>query len=131
MMVPKTTPVPRAMEHVRQRLERWRGTRAYRRSPIPKTLWAAAVRVAQEHGLYTTARTLRLDYTSLKTRVGAAAAPEGPSPTFIELPPAASAVCECVIELDGPRGGTLRVQIKGAAPDLVALSRVVWMGRRA
>ena len=42
-MPPVGTPVvPVKMEQARQRLERWRSTRAHR-SPIPEPLWALAV----------------------------------------------------------------------------------------
>ena len=66
MIAKETTSVPVALEKVRRRLERWRRTRTYRRSPIPAALWSAAVAVARQHGLYTTSRVLRLDYTALK-----------------------------------------------------------------
>ena len=50
--------VPRSIERVRQRFERWRATRRpHRRSPIPPALWAAAITVARQHGLCPTART--------------------------------------------------------------------------
>jgi hypothetical protein len=47
--------------------------------------------------------------------------------TFLELvPPQAAGLAECLIELEGPRG-KMRIQWKGdTAPDLVALSRIVW-----
>jgi hypothetical protein len=123
------TTLPKSIERVRQRLEHWRQTRTHRHSRIPDPLWAAAVAIARQHGLSVTARLLRLDYTALKRRVAAATGrAETAPPTFIELPPP-PAGGECLIELEAPRGGTLRVQIKGAVPDLVALSRMVWTGR--
>jgi hypothetical protein len=65
----RDTPVtPVKMEQARQRLERWRSTRAHR-SPIPEHLWTRAVELARQHGICATARTLRLDYTRLKTRL--------------------------------------------------------------
>ncbi len=129
-MIAKETPsVPVAMEKVRGRLERWRSTRAARRAPIPAALWAAAVRVARRHGLYLTARTLRLDYTALKQHLQAAdaRATVPASPTFVEFAPlpVPTSPCDCVIEIEAPRGGRMRVQVKGV-PDLVALSRAVW-----
>ena len=41
-----TPVVPVKMEQARQRLERWRSTRAHR-SPIPEPLWALAVQLAR------------------------------------------------------------------------------------
>jgi hypothetical protein len=121
-----------AMERVRQRLEQWRRTRTPRRSPIPATLWAAAVALAGQHGLYTTSRLLRLDYTALKRRMSTAGdravAAASWRPTVIELSPAPG-LCPCVIEIESPCGGRLRVQVpQVTVPDLVALTRGVWSG---
>jgi hypothetical protein len=71
-MKPVNTPVlPVKMEQARQPLERWRRTRPHR-SRIPEPLWAVAVELGRQHGIYATARTLRLDYTRLKARLTAA-----------------------------------------------------------
>ena len=129
-MTVRTAPMPLAMERVRQRFERWRRTRTPRRSPIPDALWAAAVALARRHGLYATSRRLRLDYTALKKRMPAGDGTVAPaSPTFVELPPALGPCAACVIEIEGPHGGRMRVQLPGVPlPDLVALTRVVWSG---
>jgi hypothetical protein len=126
----QTAPIPITLERVRQRFEQWRRTRTPRRSPIPAALWSAAVAVARQHGAYATARALHLDYTALKTRMPAAAdrtaAPA--APTFVELPPVLG-TGTCLIEIESPCGGTMRVHVNGATlPDLVALTRVVWSG---
>ena len=118
----------RRLQSVRRHLERWRQTRAYSRAPIPGTLWAAAVSLARQHGLYRTARALRIDYGGLKTHVeradGVQAAPG--RPTFVELAPLTGRpVGECVIELEAPRG-PIRVRVSGVAvADLVALTRAL------
>ena len=118
---------------VRRRLERWRQTRPHQRAPIPEALWAAAVALAQQHGLYQTARALPINYGALKAH--AARANHGEQaplrPTFVELAPVpAGPVHECVIELDAPRG-TSRVRVSGlAVADLVALVQVLG-GREA
>jgi hypothetical protein len=113
---------------VRQRLERWRRTRAYARAPIPAALWAAAVMLARQHGLYRTARALRLDYGALKAHIERADGVEDAAgqPTFVELGPVtAPQVNECVIELDAPRG-TTRLRVSGVTvADLVALTRAL------
>jgi hypothetical protein len=106
--------------------------------PLPEALWAAAAAAAREHGVFQTAKVLRLDYSKLKRMAAVAppivrpAAKLPPGATaFVELtpPPAASSGldrAECVIELDGPRG-RMRIQWKGAAAsDLAALSRALW-----
>jgi len=113
---------------VRRRLERWRQTRPHQRAPIPAAVWAAAVVLARQHGVYQTARALPLSYGALKAHVdrtnrGAEATPR---PTFVELTPVpARPVSECVIELDAPRG-TTRVRVSGlTVADLVALTRAL------
>ena len=83
------------------------------RLPIPQRLWTAAVELAREHGIFHTAKALRLDYSKLKQllessgavkRSGATRAAgvksrrirsEAP-PSFMELlasPTAAAVVC--------------------------------------
>lgn len=136
MGIRKTREVPRRLESVRRRIERWRRSREVR-SPIPDSLWAAAVRMASAYGMNRTARTLRLNYYGLKKRVeqqeagvvGAAGA-EGEVP-FIELAPLPSpGVCECLLELEKVGGARMRIQLKGIAmPDLAALSQAFWDGQ--
>src|SRR5215831_11460059 len=109
-MITPDTPLNPTLEQTRQQLEHWRSTRACR-SRVPEALWAAAVGLARQHGLYPTARTLRLDYTRLKERVESAGEGEGrPSrpareglPAFVELRAAPStAATECEIEWERP-----------------------------
>jgi hypothetical protein len=95
---------------------------------MPATLWAAATALARQHGLYTTARTLRLDYGSLKNRLDTAGRGRGPSPAFVELaaaPP--TGLGPCVIDLAASRGRRLRVEVTGVTmADLVLLTQVAW-----
>jgi len=123
--------IPDEMEQARQQLEAWRSTQRPR-CRIPDTLWARAAQLASQHGLYLTARTLRLDYTRLKKLVPSAR-PERKAaelPAFVELmaPPAVH-IPECVVELKGA-GRRMRIQIKGmTTAELVGLSRMVWDGK--
>jgi hypothetical protein len=128
-MTTKTLPeVPVGMQRIYRRFERWRSSHRGR-LPIPKGLWAAAAEVAREHGVFRTAKTLRLEHGKLK-RMVASAKPtvrRAPAPAgFLELvSPQAASPTECVIELEGPRG-KIRIQWKGTAPDLAGLSRTLW-----
>lgn len=117
--------VPAGMQKTYRRFERWRSSHPGR-LPIPKGLWASAVEVAREHGVFRTAKVLRLDYGKLK-RIAASAPPAVHPATFLELgPPPVADSSECLIELEGPRG-KMRIQWKGAtAPDLASLSRALW-----
>jgi len=141
MSLLKTPVVPVKMEQARQQLERWRSTRAHR-SPIPEPLWAAAVQLARQHGIFATARALRLDYTRLKAGVESAPRTSGvrskrsppasrrvAPPAFVELiAPRPRSSPECRVELEGPRG-RMRIELQGiTTADLVALSRALSQG---
>ena len=131
-MTSKTNTAAVDIEEVRRQLEEWRGSHA-RRARLPEQLWAAAVAVARQQGLYQTARALRLDYTRLKQRLqGSAGAKASALPAFVELiAPGGTNVSEWVVEMEGRRGGKVRIQWKAAVPpDLVGLSRILW-GRQA
>ncbi len=116
------------LEKTQRRIARWRETRPYRGAAMPAALWAAAVALARQHGLYTTARTLRIDYGSLKKRLDAARTGRVPSPAFVELPAARpTGLGPCVIDLEGRRGGRMRIEVTGVTmADLVTLTRVAW-----
>ena len=120
------------LEKTRRRITRWRETRTHRGAPMPATLWAAAIALARQHGLYTTARALRVDYGSLKKRLDAAGAGCVPSPAFIELPAARpTGLGPCVIDLHGARGRRMRIEVAGVTvADLVTLTQVAWARAR-
>ena len=126
---PISNRVSAPLEAVSRRLTRWRKTRKLR-SPIPEALWCAAAIAAQKCGLHRTARTLHLDYYSLKKRLETAGRdcsrrPEL-KPAFVELVSPMPNFPECTVELEHPRGTKMRIHLKGAAPDLVGLTSVFW-----
>ena len=116
------------LEQTRRRITRWRETRTHRGAPMPAALWTAALALARQHGLYTTARTLRLDYGSLKKRLDAAGTGRVSSPAFVELPAARpTGLGPCAIDLEAPRGGRMRIEVTGVTvADLVTLTQVAW-----
>lgn len=90
---------------------------------------SCAIVGGRRHGLNRTAGALHLDAHKLKSMADARRSVV--PPTFVEVAaaPLVAGGCECTVELDGPRGGRLRVTLRGAMPpDVVALSRVVWGG---
>jgi hypothetical protein len=96
--------------------------------PLPEKLWASAAQIAREHGVFRTAKILRLEYGKLKRMVEGitpSARLVPPAATFMELvPPQGVGLPECVMELEGLRG-KLRIQWKGAtASDLAGLIRM-------
>ena len=117
------------LQQTRRRIVRWRETRTHRGAPMPTTLWTAAVVLARQHGPSTTARTLRLDYGSLKKRLDTAGPGRVPPPAFVELPTAARppGLGSCVIDLAAPRGRRLRIEVTDVTmADLVMLTQVAW-----
>ena len=120
------TEVPEAMQEVAEQFEQWRRSHSGRR-PIPEALWNRAADLARQYGVFRTSKVLRLDYSKLKRQMTPATAPvPAPPPTFVELLAPHPSACECIIELEGPRG-KMRIEWKGATvPDLCGLSRARW-----
>ena len=83
--------------------------------------------LARQHGLYSVAHPLRLDYVQLKKRLGGAPSlrKKATKPAFVELITTSPAVVsECVVEFESSLGGKMRIQWKGsAAPDWASLLR--------
>jgi hypothetical protein len=133
----KTGDLPADLENTRRRLEQWR-QRHQAPTPLPESLWAQAVKLAGRYGVSRTARALRVGYYSLKDRVeketdaSAAGSPTRSEAAFLELAVSPHrGVGECILEWEDAGGGKMRVHLKGVeVPDLVALSRSFWEGRR-
>jgi hypothetical protein len=127
-MKPTKSPRPLALERIRQRLERWRRTRAHPRAPIPERIWADAVALARQQGLYQTARALPIHYGGLKQHLEAADRTVGASARsgFVELRPRnPTGDDDCVIEVEGLRT-TVRLRLRRVElPDLAQLSRAI------
>jgi hypothetical protein len=123
--------VPAALGRVQRKMERWR--RRHRpRAPLPEELWREAAALACAHGINRIARTLRLDYYSLKKRAAAAAGSGQRVPEFVEVLSGAMPAGrpECLIEVEDPSGAKLRVHLQGGnLPDVAALTRVFREGR--
>ena len=101
------------LENVHEIFERWRKNKTGR-SPIPESLWKAAVSLTDCYSVNKIASYLHLNYNDLKDRARNHI-------TFIELPVAASV--ECTIEIEKPTGE--RMRIKGNC-NVVELARGFW-----
>jgi hypothetical protein len=93
---------------------------AYRNKPrrqrrLPEKLWAAAARLALEHGVCRVQQALRLSFPDLKRRVRALSRPAAKStcPAFVELqvPPFAAGAGAVVLELEDGRGRKLTLRL--------------------
>jgi hypothetical protein len=104
------------------RRERQRGQR------ILESLWLTAVELAKQHGVWPTARALNLDHGRLKRRVrnGEEDMNRG---AFVEVIAGGAMLCGCIVEMEDGRGARMRVELKGGAVDVTALSRAFWSER--
>ena len=116
---------------LRRRFEAWRRTgRKGRR--IPDELWAQAVDLAREQGVYRIARSLRLEYNGLKRRVNAEghqvkeSLPSVGGSSFIELGvESVVGMPTCAMEL-ASRRGKLTIRLTGyKACDVMALANTL------
>jgi hypothetical protein len=120
--------IPEPIVQLQRELDQFRASQSHR-SKIPESLWQAAEDLAREHGLYSVAHPLRLDYVRLKRRLEGfskrAEKKQVASPEFVELIATQPAAAECVIEFESGSGGKMRIQWKGSgAPDWASLLRV-------
>jgi hypothetical protein len=64
-----TAVLPEPIAQLQRRLDQIRSTQP-RGKKLPDSVWQAAVELAREHGVYSVAHPLRLDYAGLKKRLG-------------------------------------------------------------
>jgi hypothetical protein len=120
------TPIPGAIEQLQRQLDEFRRTQPHR-TKLPETLWQAAVELARQHGVYSVAHPLRLDYTGLKKRLDGVLDPKKKTvkSAFVELIADHSAMmADCVIEFETSVGSKMRIHWKAStAPDWISLFR--------
>ena len=121
-----TPPIPEGIVQLQRQLDQFRSTQP-RRTKLPEPLWQAAVELARQHGTYSVAQPLRLDYMRLKKRLGGIPTlrRKATKPAFIELTaPHTMPLEECAIDFECPSGRKMRIQWKASAPpDWVSLLR--------
>ena len=122
-----TETVPGEIEDAQLQFENWRRERK-RGQRIPEDLWDTAVELAKQQGVWPAARALNLDHNRLKRRVGNGE-DDVKSGAFVELIPQRAIVCTCTVEMEDARGARMRIELKGAAADVTALSRTFWSER--
>ena len=114
----KSIPIPEPIAQLQRQLDQFRSTQP-RRTKLPESLWQAAVELARQHGVYSVAHPLRLDYMGLKKRLAGAPSfrRKATKPAFVELiTPQSLTLEEYVIEFESSSGGKMRIQWKAAAP---------------
>jgi len=113
---------------IRQQLEMWRST-SKKGKAIPKQIWDSTVRLAQEYGVSSASKELRLSYNDLKKRVYSfhtqKREKEISKSSFIELDlNGSTSPEECIVEMEDNRGSKMKIHIKGQnGLDFIALGR--------
>jgi hypothetical protein len=113
-----TAVIPEPIAQLQRQLDQFRSTQSRGRK-LPESVWQVAVELAREHGVYSVAHPLRLNYMGLKKRLGGVShrRRKARKPAFVELiAPQAAMLRECVIEFESLRGSKVRIQWKAAAP---------------
>lgn len=113
------------VEQIRQRFAEWRKTHAVR-SKLPEELHQAAARLAHRDGIDTVMRALKVDKPSLQKWMDRLQQQRPPKrkpnaePTFVELLASGAdfgaprkAGRSCLVEVESPRGGKLRLELTG------------------
>ena len=120
-MPQQTIPASESIAALQAQLQQFRSTHPTR-TRLPPSVWEAATELARRHGIYLVARSLRLDYCTLKKRLnGSGTVPnqvrKKAQPRFVELIGAAPASTdEYVMEFKSVRGRKLRIQCKTNKP---------------
>jgi hypothetical protein len=122
-----TATIPEAIVQLQRQFDQFRSTQPVR-TKLPEPLWQAAVELAREHGVYSVAHPLRLDYVGLKKRLGGIHTIRqrpAKAAAFIELTaPQATGQHECAIDFEVLSGRKMRIQWKSMAPpDWISLLR--------
>jgi hypothetical protein len=113
--------LPESISQLQAQLQQFRATHALR-TKLPATLWQSAAELARSHGVYVVARSLKLDYSTLKRHLNGSprSAPrlrKKSQPKFLELIGAPrQTVDEYVIEFESARGRKLRIHCKTNTP---------------
>ena len=120
------------LEDVRNRFESWRKHRK-KRSPIPKSLWKAAVGLSEDYSICRLSKALHLNYTALRNQIlearnRNASALSIRSAAFLELPVSPSiGPVECTVEMERNDGAKMKMYVKGNAElDLLELGKAFW-----
>lgn len=114
-------PIPNSITELQGQLEQFRSTHPHR-TRLPQSVWQSAAELARSHGIYVVARSLRLDYSTLKKHANGSGIPfrrrqKKTQPKFVELIGTARAsVDEYVIEFESAGGPKLRIHCKTTGP---------------
>ena len=101
------------LEKLNRFLTQWRATHRAP-TPLPTKVWTKAAMIAEYMGPSATSKALRLDYRTLREKMGRTTTP--PPPEFVEVfQPfhVQTAALDCILEVQSANGSKLRVEAKG------------------
>ena len=125
------------VEQLGRRFAEFRNTHPVR-SRLPEELWVAAAKLARRDGIEATALALEVDRPSLQKwtdrlepgaqvkarksrRQRQAGRTENAAPVFVELlAQATGTTASCLVEVESPRGGKLRLELKAIQTSALA-----------
>jgi hypothetical protein len=113
---------------LQHQLSGWRG-RQSGRPRLPEALWTAATELARTHGPSLVARTLGLDYSRLRERLGGNGSAATVPATFVEMKTEAlSGISpgESSVELSDGTGARMTLRVRSDRATLVALAQSFW-----
>ncbi|MBL0311512.1 MAG: hypothetical protein IPP78_02125 [Holophagaceae bacterium] len=129
MAIKEQKSLPPAVNHLQQRVQKWRQSKKDQFSITPGEFWEAAVPLAVQFGACRIARTVGLDYGGLRKRV--AELTDNPSParsiTFVEVPASGKMRAEntapeprpdpvpesgLLIDISRPDGARMRISLR-------------------
>jgi hypothetical protein len=108
-----------AIETVQQQFKSWRSDRGNQRTLIPEHLWQSAVSLCQKNSVAHVSRTLHLNYSDLKRRIGHL---KESAPRFMEID-LREFPGKWEVECERPDGVRLRISGNGPAPAEQMLAR--------
>src|SRR5262250_3109218 len=120
-MPKQSLPASESIAELQAQLQQFRSAHPPR-TRLPPSVWQSAAELARRHGIYVVARSLRLDYCTLKKQVNGSGAVPGrgrkkPQARFLELISAArESTDEYVMEFESVRGPKLRIHCKTNTP---------------
>lgn len=130
-----------SLEEVKEQFEHWRNTRQ-KRTTIPEPLWQAAIDLSRKYPVNIISKTLSLSYTDLKRRIKTAgivksnnkkvacmleADTKAVIPNFIGFDFGRAISRECIVEMENPKGGRMKIHFTGNTGDtLVGLAKAFW-----
>jgi len=120
------------LNRLQHQLSAWRQKQSGR-ARLPESVWSAATDLARTQGPSLVARTLRLDYYTLRQRLAGTSLHQTTPPIFMEMkgePRPGVDPDESSVELSDGTGARMTLRVRRDLATLVALAQSFWRRRR-